>query len=132
MSSTKPKLPIGTSTGSPQNVGEVVNCQLTSNSQGSRGRRGRRNRMNIIRLPVVKHRTGKSRSSIYDGIARGEFPQPISIGLRSVGWLESEIDGWIAARIEQSRVAKPMDVAASAIRGANTFAERVPRPRHTD
>ena len=32
----------------------------------------------------------------------GAFPEPISLGARSVGWIESEIDAWIAQR-EQSR-----------------------------
>jgi prophage regulatory protein len=58
----------------------------------------------ILRLPAVKLRTGKSRSSIYDAVARGEFPKPISIGVRSVGWLEAEINAWISARIEKRAV----------------------------
>lgn len=57
----------------------------------------------ILRLPEVKTRTGLSRSTIYERIKAGTFPRHISLGVRSVGWLESEIDGWIAARIEASR-----------------------------
>jgi hypothetical protein len=30
-------------------------------------------------------------------------PRAISLGPRSVGWVESEIDAWIAQRIEESR-----------------------------
>lgn len=58
---------------------------------------------NILRLPTVKARTGLSRSSIYQGIADGTFPRPIKLGLRSVGWLEDEIDEWIRQRVEASR-----------------------------
>ncbi len=53
----------------------------------------------ILRLPAVKQRTGLSRSSIYLHIADGSFPAPISLGPRAVGWIESEIDEWIAEKI---------------------------------
>ena len=57
----------------------------------------------ILRLPDVKARTGLSRSSIYAYIKDGSFPQHISLGERSVGWYESEIDGWVASRQRVSR-----------------------------
>lgn len=57
----------------------------------------------IIRLQTVIDRTGLSRSCIYDYIQRNRFPRPVSIGFRSVGWIESEIDNWINQRIQQSR-----------------------------
>jgi len=34
---------------------------------------------------------------------KGEFPQAIQLGGRAIGWLESEIDEWILAKVEQSR-----------------------------
>ena len=58
----------------------------------------------ILRLPEVKQRTGLSRSSIYLRISNKVFPAPISLGGRSVGWLEVEIEEWIVARIEESRI----------------------------
>jgi prophage regulatory protein len=57
----------------------------------------------ILRLPAVKLRTGLSRSTIYLRIAQGRFPAPISLGARAVGWIEAEIDDWIARRITESR-----------------------------
>jgi prophage regulatory protein len=57
----------------------------------------------ILRLPAVKERTGLSRSSIYLRIARNDFPRPISLGARAVGWLEHEIEDWLASRVAQSR-----------------------------
>ena len=57
----------------------------------------------ILRLSEVKNRTGLSRSTIYLSIGNGTFPQRINLGGRCVGWLESEIDAWIAQRIEKSR-----------------------------
>ena len=57
----------------------------------------------ILRLADVKTRTGLSRSTIYLNISNGIFPRHISLGARCVGWLESEIDAWITARIRKSR-----------------------------
>ena len=56
----------------------------------------------ILRLALVKQRTGLSRSSIYSGIKLGTFPAQISLGPRAVGWLESSIDHWIQSRVELS------------------------------
>ena len=59
----------------------------------------------ILRLPTVKTRTGLSRSTIYLRIAEGRFPTPISLGGRAVGWIEAEVNEWLARRIEASRKA---------------------------
>jgi prophage regulatory protein len=57
----------------------------------------------ILRLPAVRIRCGLSRSSIYLKIANGDFPRPISLGARAVGWIASEIDSWLAGRFTLSR-----------------------------
>ena len=57
----------------------------------------------FLRLPEVKHRTGLSRSSIYAKIPSGDFPPPVSLGGRAVGWLENEVSDWMAERIRASR-----------------------------
>lgn len=57
----------------------------------------------ILRLPLVKARTGLSRSTIYQRVGAGTFPKPVNLGARAVGWLESEIDDYLAALIERSR-----------------------------
>ncbi|HIB83440.1 MAG TPA: AlpA family transcriptional regulator [Chromatiaceae bacterium] len=57
----------------------------------------------ILRLPAVKVRTGLSRSSIYLRISTDDFPAPISLGGRAIGWVESDIDDWLAEKIEASR-----------------------------
>lgn len=56
----------------------------------------------LLRLPEVRARTARSRSSIYQDVKNGSFPPPINIGPRAVAWLESTIDSWIAARIAAS------------------------------
>lgn len=58
----------------------------------------------VLRLTDVKQRTGLSRSTIYLRIANNEFPAPISLGGRAVGWLEQDIDEWIIEKIEASRI----------------------------
>lgn len=57
----------------------------------------------LLRLADVRDRVPYSRSTIYQLIAQGKFPKPINIGERAVAWLESEIDAWIQARIENGR-----------------------------
>ncbi|TLS68640.1 AlpA family transcriptional regulator [Mariprofundus erugo] len=57
----------------------------------------------ILRLPAVKARSGLSRSSIYLRVEEGTFPSPISLGPRTIGWIESEIEEWIQEQIESSR-----------------------------
>jgi prophage regulatory protein len=57
----------------------------------------------ILRLSQVRRRTGLGRSTVYDKVKAGEFPAPISLGDRAVGWVESEVSGWIAGRIAESR-----------------------------
>jgi prophage regulatory protein len=57
----------------------------------------------ILRLPAVKQSTGLSRSTIYLRVAEGTFPRPVSLGGRSVGWVESEIQEWLQRRIDASR-----------------------------
>lgn len=60
-----------------------------------------RNSETFLRLPEVKSRTGLSRSSIYLYVKKGSFPIPMKLGLRSVGWVESDIQDWINSRIRR-------------------------------
>ena len=57
----------------------------------------------ILRLPAVLDRTGLSRSTVYQRVAEGRFPKSVSLGARAVGWVEAEVDEWIARQIKQSR-----------------------------
>ena len=54
---------------------------------------------NILRRHDVERVTGLPRSTIYDKIAKGEFPRPIKLSMKSVGWRESEITEWLQGRI---------------------------------
>lgn len=52
----------------------------------------------MMRLPEVKHLTGLSKSTIYEQIARKEFPQAVEIGPMSVAWRCGDIYEWIDSR----------------------------------
>jgi prophage regulatory protein len=52
----------------------------------------------IIRMRAVIERTGLSKSTIYTLLAQGDFPKRISLGARSMGFLESEFNDWVASR----------------------------------
>ena len=59
--------------------------------------------LQVLRLPQVCKVTGLCRSMIYQLEAERRFPCRIKIGLRAVGWIEGEVQGWLATRIERSR-----------------------------
>jgi prophage regulatory protein len=53
----------------------------------------------ILRNREVRAKAGfPGSSTLYKAMERDGFPRPISIGARSVGWLEDEVDAWIEAR----------------------------------
>lgn len=57
----------------------------------------------FIRLKEVLDICGKSRSSVYEAIKRGEFPAPVKLHGRSSGWIKSEIQQWVDSCIKASR-----------------------------
>lgn len=52
----------------------------------------------ILRRPAVEKLTGIPRSTLYAKIAVGDFPAPIKIGQRAVGWLEIDVNNWLDSR----------------------------------
>ena len=54
--------------------------------------------MQIHRRPAVQKRTGLCRSGIYKLMAAGDFPLPVQLSAKAVGWIESDVDAWIASR----------------------------------
>lgn len=59
----------------------------------------------LLRIRDVLQTTGLSRSGLYERIAEGGFPRPISLGARCVAWVAEEVDSWIIDRIDKSRTA---------------------------
>lgn len=56
---------------------------------------------NILRRTEIERVTGLPRSTIYEKMSRGEFPKPVRISGRAVGWIESEVAEWQGALIEK-------------------------------
>ncbi|MEW9922089.1 helix-turn-helix transcriptional regulator [Marimonas sp. MJW-29] len=54
--------------------------------------------VNLLRRPDVEARTGLSRSTLYEWMKRGDFPQPVKLGTRLVAWRESDITDWVESR----------------------------------
>lgn len=63
----------------------------------------------FLRLPEVKAVTGLSKTTIYERIREADFPSPVPIGKRAVGWIESEIKQWAANRVLASRSVLRLD-----------------------
>lgn len=72
-------------------------------------RRASSNRADVrfLRLKEVLAICGKSRSSVYDAIKKGDFPKPVKLSGRSSAWIKSEVEQWavdcIRARQQDSR-----------------------------
>ena len=56
----------------------------------------------IYRFPEVMKLTGLSRSSIYLAVSKDEFPKPIKIGRRAVGWHRNVIEEWMQKLMERN------------------------------
>lgn len=53
----------------------------------------------ILRLPEVIATVGVRKTTIYGWVKRGEFPLPVRLGSRAVGWRERDLDDWLAKRV---------------------------------
>lgn len=53
----------------------------------------------LIRLRTVREKTGLSKSTIYALVQQDRFPRPVKLGTRSSGWIEAEVDSWIAGKV---------------------------------
>ncbi|ALI56274.1 helix-turn-helix transcriptional regulator [Celeribacter marinus] len=52
----------------------------------------------ILRKPRVLALIGIGNTSLYAAIKRGDFPAPVKLGVRAVGWRRSDIENWLASR----------------------------------
>lgn len=58
----------------------------------------------ILRRRDVENLTGLSRSTLYAMMADGNFPSPIKLGKRAVGWQDTDLTEWIASRPKKSNL----------------------------
>jgi len=54
----------------------------------------------LLRLPAVIRRTGLSRSTIYRLMGEKQFPLPVKLSERAVGWRGSDIDRWSRSLVQ--------------------------------
>lgn len=53
----------------------------------------------IIRVNDVLSLTGlKSRTTLWRRLRAGKFPEPVDLGGGQIGWIESDVQEWIASR----------------------------------
>jgi prophage regulatory protein len=52
----------------------------------------------IHRLLSTLNVTGLCRSSLYDQLKKGLFPEPVMLGKRAIGWRESDLMAWVQSR----------------------------------
>lgn len=64
----------------------------------------------ILRLPQVMEIVGVSRSTIYLWIQQENFPRPLKLSVRRVGWLESDVMAWIRSKSNTSASLNPCQV----------------------
>jgi len=50
----------------------------------------------IHRIKTVCDITGLPKSTVYAKMLNGEFPRPINLGRRAVGWKSEELKAWIS------------------------------------
>lgn len=59
----------------------------------------------LLRFGELKAHAPHSKSSLYEMIAKGEFPKPVPIGPRAVAWIEDEVVAWQEAQIAKRNAA---------------------------
>jgi prophage regulatory protein len=55
----------------------------------------------FLRIRQVSAITAIPISTIYELAARGDFPKQVRLTPRIVGWLASEVNSWMAARVAE-------------------------------
>jgi prophage regulatory protein len=55
----------------------------------------------VLRRPEVVAFSGLTETVLDEQIKLGRFPKPIQISQRRPGWLQSELQQWLAARVAE-------------------------------
>ncbi|WP_296223186.1 helix-turn-helix transcriptional regulator [Ralstonia sp. UBA689] len=69
--------------------------------------------MKALNINQVADKVSLGKSTIYRMIAKGDFPQPFSLGGNRRAWLEEDINKWLAAKAGR-RLPLPGPAAAAA------------------
>jgi prophage regulatory protein len=77
----------------------------------------------VLRKPQLVEKLGISYSTIFRLYRRGQFPEPVKLSEGAVGWVESDVDAWIATCPRLPRTMRPL------LPGRPQPTRRVPAPR---
>ena len=58
--------------------------------------------VNLLSIKDICARTALHRQRIYERMARGEFPKPVRLGVRTVRWHSDDVDRWIEGLRERA------------------------------
>ena len=56
--------------------------------------------LRLLRVDAVLDRIGVSRRTFHELVRSGSFPAPVNPTPRTTAWLESEVESWIASKVE--------------------------------
>src|SRR5262249_40687011 len=89
--------------GAPTEAGRLVGAVFIVSAPSSALRRRRSAMISFLRGRGVTTRTGLSRTTIWRLVKAKKFPKPVPMtdDGYAVGWVESEVEAWMQARIEQ-------------------------------
>jgi prophage regulatory protein len=62
----------------------------------------------LLRLRQVTELVGLRRAAIYNLQREGRFPLRVKLGVRAVGWVEAEVQEWLARRIQERHPPSPV------------------------
>jgi prophage regulatory protein len=68
--------------------------------------------IHILRLAQVIERTGLKKTKIYELQSDGQFPMRVKITAHAVGWIEHEVQAWLAGRIAKNSPLRTHDSRA--------------------
>jgi prophage regulatory protein len=79
----------------------------------------------IIRFEEAANMVGKGRSTLWHEIKQGKFIPPVSLGARTSGFIESEVQAMIAARALGMSADQIKDLIAKLVQQRNEYASRL-------
>lgn len=54
----------------------------------------------VFSMADLEERLGLSRATIARMVIAGEFPKPLKLGARRIGWRDTTIDEWLSSRAD--------------------------------
>ncbi|OZI23708.1 hypothetical protein CAL26_09765 [Bordetella genomosp. 9] len=66
----------------------------------------------VYRLPALRQAVGLSTTTIYKMINDGDFPRPVQLTSRAVGWPAHEVRAWLDSRPRATGHLAPEDSAS--------------------